>query len=590
MKKRIVCLLLSALLSITIFSGCGDNSTPAASSSVPSETSASASAHAPSEADSSSAASSASIPEEVGSTESAADTEIQVEEIPIALPLTTDHVEYSLYTSVSPMIGDTTELTPENNMVILELEQRTGIHLNIQTVSAMSYTEQFMLMIAGGDWTDLLSNVRTTYSGGLASAISEDIIIDLAHYNEYMPNYMNLVTSDTNLYRDVTLGHGEMGAFYGFFNENKPADAGLMVRSDWLAALNMSAPETIDDYDAVARTFYNTYGTTIHLPTNSLFANQAFLSAYEVAGFYIDAGFYTSLQCYTVENGQVICGFTTDGFKEYLQLLAGWYADGLITSDYMSATSTSNYLGDNSEAVASLLNDGIGIWGDSVANQVKYDNTMSVDPNFYAQPTELPTMNAEDEVVCGLYITKIDEAYYSITTSCENPELMIQWIDYAYTSVGSLLYNWGLEETTYTVNDDGSKQFTELVMNNPDGLSTEQAKYAYLGIGSSLRDIDVWYAGYSDAQMACFDVWNKDFTGEKALSTQLSMTTEESELFSRISGDLITYLSESVAKFIVGEKNFDEDYDAFLSDLNSLGLETLDKIEQDVDDRWSGIA
>lgn len=41
-------------------------------------------------------------------------------------------------------------------------------------------------------------------------------------------------------------------------------------------------------------------------------------------------------------------------------------------------------------------------------------------------------MNAEDEVVCGLYITKIDEAYYSITTSCENPELIIQWIDYAY--------------------------------------------------------------------------------------------------------------------------------------------------------------
>ena len=121
MKKRIVCLLLSALLSITIFSSCGDNSTPAASSSVPSETSSPA--HAPSEDDDFTA--SVSIPEETGSAESAADAAVQIEEVPIALPLTTDHVEYSLYTSVSPMIGDTTELTPENNMVILELEQRT---------------------------------------------------------------------------------------------------------------------------------------------------------------------------------------------------------------------------------------------------------------------------------------------------------------------------------------------------------------------------------------------------------------------------------------------------------------------------------
>lgn len=588
MKKRIICLLLSMLLLLAFFTGCSKEvattagESPATEASEPTETTAQDPVDAEPEEE---------TPVDESPAEEAPNQEETpaAEEVPYTLPLTDEVVEYSLYTSVSPMIGNVSSLNLEDNMVLQELEKRTNVHLNIQNVSALSFTEQFMLMIAGGEWSDLINNVRTTYSGGLAAALNDDVIIDLAEYAEYMPNYMNIVTSDENLYRDVTLGGGEMGAFYGIFTENKPIDSGLLVRGDWLDKLGLDAPETVADYEEVARAFYTEYGATVHLPTNGLFANQAFLSAYEVAGFYIDAGFFTSLQCYTVENDKLICGFTQDGFKQYLQLVAGWYAEGLITSDYMSSTSTSNYLGDDSDAVGDLLNDRIGIWGDSVANQLKYDNTMSADPNFYAQPTELPTINADDDVVCGQYIARIDEAYFSITTTCENPELIIQWIDYAYTSEGSELYNWGLEGKTYVTNGDGFKEYTDLIMNNPDDLSSEQAKYFYLGFGSYQRDIEAWYAGYNDRQMACFDVWNKDFTGSKALSTQPAMTVEEGEAFSTISGDLITYLSEAVAKFIVGEKNFDKDYDEFIDNLYSFGVDELTEIQQNAYDRWAGI-
>lgn len=588
MKKRLICVLLAVLLLMAVFTGCSNNTVSTAEEPSTAETQAPAETV---EQETVEPAPEEEAPAEESPEEDApAEEEASVpEEVPYTLPLTEETVEYSLYTSVSPMIGNVSSLDLEDNMVIQELEKRTGIHLTIQNVSALSFTEQFMLMIAGGEWTDLINNVRSTYSGGLAAALNDEVIIDLAEYADYMPNYMNIVTSDANLYRDVTLGGGEMGAFYGIFSENKPIDSGLLVRGDWLENLGLDAPETVADYEEVARAFYTEYGATIHLPTNGLFANQAFLSAYEVAGFYIDAGFFTSLQCYTVENDKLICGFTEDGFKQYLQLIAGWYADGLITSDYMSSTSSSNYLGDDSNAVSQLLNDKIGIWGDAVANQLKYDNTMSADPNFYAQPTELPTINAEDDVVCGQYIARIDEAYYSVTTTCENPELIIQWIDYAYTSEGSDLYNWGLEGVTYVENTDGSRDFTDLIMNNPDDLSSEQAKYFYLGIGSYQRDIEAWYAGYNDRQMACFDVWNKDFTGAKALSTQPAMTTEESEAFSTISGDLITYLSEAVAKFIVGEKNFDKDYDEFIDNLYSFGVEDLTEIQQNAYNRWAGI-
>lgn len=102
--------------------------------------------------------------------------------------------------------------------------------------------------------------------------------------------------------------------------------------------------------------------------------------------------------------------------------------------------------------------------------------------------------------------------------------------------------------------------------------------------------MEAYHALHNDLQMECFDVWNSNYTGEHHVSGNLVMTTDESTRFSEVSGDLITYLNECVAKFIVGEKNFDSDYDEFLQNLVSFGIEDLNKIEQAVYDRWAGLS
>ena len=142
MKKRFVCLLLAMLMVLTVFAGCG------------AEESAPVSAE-PSEAVSEAAPETAEAPAEETAPEteaSVAETSVVeepvVEDVPYTLPLTTEGATYSLYSSVSPMIGDVSMLDINDNLIFQELEKSTGIHLDIQTVSAFSFTEQFMLMIA----------------------------------------------------------------------------------------------------------------------------------------------------------------------------------------------------------------------------------------------------------------------------------------------------------------------------------------------------------------------------------------------------------------------------------------------------------
>ena len=92
-------------------------------------------------------------------------------------------------------------------------EAATGVRLEFVDASESSAYEQFNLMIAGGDMTDLLP-VREYYTGGLSMAYGEDIIIDINPYvEENMPNYAAVYATLDEKTQKETLTDGMMLAF-----------------------------------------------------------------------------------------------------------------------------------------------------------------------------------------------------------------------------------------------------------------------------------------------------------------------------------------------------------------------------------------
>ena len=324
----------------------------------------------------------------------------------------------------------------------------------------------------------------------------------------------------------------------------------------------------------------------MYLPKSGLYAHQGVLTGFDVCAYYVDAGFFSGLDCFFHEGDTVKCGFLESGFKEYITFLSRMYAEGLIDQDYISTTSAVEYLGVDSDALSDLLNDKIGIWSDHINNFVYYDSSNAVDPNFRAEPAYFPTKVAGDTIKCGGYMSRLDIGYFSVTPVCKNVELLCQWMDYSFTDEGIELGNWGIEGKTFERTADGGYAYTDMILDNPD-YNVEEAKGVFLGNGSRLRSVDASMDSYSDLQKACMDVWTSNFTGEYAMSTQLVMTTEEGVRYGELNGDIVTYLYESIAKFITGEMDLDGDYDAFIENLHTLHIDELIEIEQAMYDRWS---
>ncbi|MBD9283018.1 MAG: extracellular solute-binding protein, partial [Clostridiales bacterium] len=69
-----------------------------------------------------------------------------------------------------------------NQQVWAWLRENTGVTIDLTVVDKTSQTDKFNLMIASGEYTDLL-NIGD-YTAGTEAAYDEDIIIDLGDYLE----------------------------------------------------------------------------------------------------------------------------------------------------------------------------------------------------------------------------------------------------------------------------------------------------------------------------------------------------------------------------------------------------------------------
>lgn len=68
---------------------------------------------------------------------------------------------------------------------------------------------------------------------------------------------------------------------------------------------------------------------------------------------------------------------------------------------------------------------------------------------------------------------------WSVSTQAENAELVVSVINWFFTDEGIESCNWGTENEAFVYDAEGNKQFTDLVLNNPDGIPNWMAKFIF---------------------------------------------------------------------------------------------------------------
>lgn len=500
-------------------------------------------------------------------------------------PLTDTKEELSLWTAMSNSL--TGFYTSWGDIEPFQYyEELSGVHINFVEASSMAGNELFNIMIASGEYTDMVFMLTGRYAGGGAKALEDEVIITLEDLvQENAPDYWDVIFLDEQNRKDAYTDEGNILAVYGFSAE-EPTRQGMLIRQDWLDELGLDVPVTFEEFEIVAAAFKVAYGcdAAILVDEKGLSQNSAFIGAFDTKGFIINApaDVYSGSEFYQID-GIVQCSFLDDGYRDFLAMMANWYKEGYYSSDWLSI------MGFQDALLPYIMNDRSGIFygSPSIATYVKENHE---NPNARLTAISEPVLNRGDvSHFQGSDSKRLTDVSISITTQCDDAVLAIRWINGFFTEEGIQLANWGVQGHAWEYGEDGNPQFTELLTNSDLNASIDTIMRLYTLLEfPTLRSNTAEFSLYSDDVLSLVDAWNRvEGDGSKLLPSGLSLTVDEISKFTNLASDYETYASEHISQFMVGEEDVMAMWDEFTDNIKSMGLNECIDIYQAALDRYN---
>ena len=198
------------------------------------------------------------------------------------------------------------------------LYEKTGIKVKRIVPPLGQEEQQFNIMIASGEMTDIITWSWGNFLGGADKAVTDGYIISLNDLmSDYTPNFKKLLESDPELDKMVKSDNGNYCYFPGM---NQKGDA---------APFSMAASD----------------------------------SSYGLLGL---AGAYgITLDFYKDDNGKIQFGYVQPQCKDFLAMMNKWYSEGLLDKNISNVdgkTLDSCLLNGKTGAVFGWLGGGMGKW------------------------------------------------------------------------------------------------------------------------------------------------------------------------------------------------------------------------------------
>ncbi len=505
-------------------------------------------------------------------------------ENPYTFPLVDTDTTVTMWCDLIPPLFNAMPNGMADNMVLQELQKRTGITLDITSTAITGAADAVSLQVASGDYPEIWSGFGSYYTGGISEAIEQEIILDLAEYKENFPSFFEILDNYPIYGKNAYTDDGNVGVLNGIWT-NPVVDVGLAVRQDYLDELGLDVPTTLDDFYEALTAMKDKYDAYYYMNQDSSDPVNSFAQCFGVVG---NAGSSSTYAYYMAKNGEeVVFSPLEDGFKDYLDTMAKWYSEGLIYSDFLSAP----------DAIPDsdlLLNGDIGVTYYNAASYTTLMSQVEAGSSFKLTPVE-PPVNVEtgEPGHLGRLVDYVSPKGYSLSTALEPGsekfEAVCSMLDYLYTNEGSELMNYGMEDVTFTYDADGNHVWTDLMVNNPDGLAYSWCISRYtFGAGSFRIDSSRTLANYGDEEMHLIEVWNdgESDTRDVLPSSGLSLTSDEAAAYSAGFSDIRTHVQQNILAFITGTRSIDE-YDTFVEELESMNVDECTQILQDALDRYN---
>lgn len=465
-----------------------------------------------------------------------------------------------------------------------KMEELTGVHIDFTHPPMGQEGEQFKLLFASNERPDLIEFSWSSYTGGPQKAIDDGMILDISEYLDYAPNFKKALEADTELaeaYRKATILPS--GAIYGFptFNVGEYRTfCGPTIRKDWLDELGLEIPQTIDEWTTVLRAFKEKKGVKTPLTGDLTYLCNSTTSSFGGA-FGTGGRFY-------VDGDKVKYGPMEDAYKEYLAVLNQWYSEGLLDKDVATNKSTlidAKILnGESGALIYTPIGGGIGKYMGQKEKE---------DPKFELVAAPFPVLNKGEMNEYTIVDADVNTSgTVAISATCKDPVAAVKWMDQWYSEEGYYLMNFGVEGISYNM-VDGKPVYTDLILDNPDGMSISEAlrmncraSIPAPGFQQAPEYLEQFYE--YDQQKEALALWSQNVPlSKKHKLPNTWKDAEDENRIAEIATDLDTYVSEKIWGFVIGKESLDK-YDNFREELKkSFNIDEYIKIQQKYLDEYN---
>ncbi len=482
-----------------------------------------------------------------------------------------------------------TESDPNNRTIFKRLQEQTNVEIQWTAIQSDQWGDKITLE---------MSNVKTltdfVFSAGFSDSdllkyAKQGAIISLEDYiDAYMPN-LKAVFDKYPEYR--TMCEDENGHIWALpwieqLGSEKTAiqTVGDMsfINKKWLDFLGLEMPTTVDEFEQVLIAFrdnadaiqkeFNIDGSII--PMSCIVNDGDQDPAILINGFgegYGDAD--RGRHIAVTDDLKVICSSTQMGYKDGIAWLHKLYDEGLIDSEAFTQE-WSTYVSKGKSGRYGVC------FSWDVAN---IDNLEDWVP--------LPALTADTRNITpqnGSFTSGFDRGRCVVTSVAKNPALVCAWLDLMYDPFQSPQNNWGTygEEDEFDIfelgtNDKGEQMLKHAPLGDASPVEVREAEC----VGGPLAILDEYYGVYvtcpDDAQYRLDwikDIYTPDMN-TKYVYPNVFMSEADTKKLSDLSADVTKCINSHKADWIMNGFT-DADWDAYIEELNSYGLEEYLSIYQ----------
>jgi len=488
------------------------------------------------------------------------------------MPIVKEPVTLTVLTTRWGNMGDSFK----NNEFLVDLETRSNVKIEWQVQSLNDWSEQKGIMLASGELPDVIFGFQTFNDADIMNNL--ELFLPLNDLVEqHMPNFKQATEEMPDLAKVATFPDGNMYSLSKNLPLRPVSCNQPIINKQWLDNLGLSVPTTIDELYNVLKAFKEQDANGNGDPNDEIpISGAKGLSMDLLNPFGItDINGYKIM----VNDDQTLTYYpTSEQYKEGIKWLHKLYSEGIIDAEAFTQDDT----------MLSAKRQ------DPNVSRVGFEYAWTPDSNFGQWSSEYaviaPIKGADGKQYTGgdpNGVSSIMRNEVLITKFCEQPEVAARWIDEFYTGEASIQNFWGGIGNVITKHDDG----TYTLNDPPEGTSADSWYW-----DSSLRDFGPKYVSKEFAEMVKLSPTSGDGLkvelskiAEATVTTpypNVMFTDEENEERPTLTTDIDKYVETTRAKWIT-EGGIDEEWDAYIEQLNAMGLERLIQIYTDAYERYA---